>query len=199
MNKRSNTSKVILIGNTSGGKTSIIERYNKNTYNTLTSSTIGVDMVKITQCVDGEKVDMILWDTAGQERYKSIIKRYYTDAKVVLLVFDITQPFFEVELANWIQHVRQEITTSIDKYTIYIVGNKCDLADSWMIDLDKLKNNIESLYGLNVYFTSAKNNVGLDKLFTDVAAHCIKLGHNGTPIQTIKFDTKPTNTKKCCN
>lgn len=198
MNKTNITYKIIMVGDAGSGKTCIIDRYYKGIYNVSTSSTIGVDMIKISVNVSGKNVNMIVWDTAGQERYRSIIKRYYTDAKIILLVFDITKPFYEIALDDWINNIKQQMIDS-NKYIIHIVGNKCDLADVYSLNLFQIREKIKSVYGLNVYYTSAKYNTGLDQLFLDIAQSCLDFVDDGQ-IDTIvpKQNIKLAPESQCC-
>ena len=94
--------KVVLIGEAGVGKTSIIQRYITNTFSTGVKSTGGANFIeKKTEFKDiNQKVKFEIWDTAGQEKYRSLTKTFYKDAKVAILVYDITRKGSFEDLQN---------------------------------------------------------------------------------------------------
>jgi small GTP-binding protein domain len=82
--------KIILLGDSSVGKTSILLRFSENTYNSDFHSTIGVDFRVSLQHYNDKLIKLQLWDTAGQERFRNIVSSYYRIAHAALFIFDIT-------------------------------------------------------------------------------------------------------------
>ena len=80
--------KIILVGDTSVGKTNIISKYLKNLFQEDFSATIGVEFSHKQFLIDNHKIKAQIWDTAGQERYKAITKAYYKGAKGAFIVYD---------------------------------------------------------------------------------------------------------------
>lgn len=82
--------KVILIGETSVGKSSILNRYTKDTFSDLTVSTITEVFTEKNVEVKGNQMKLQIWDTAGEERYRSIVKSYFNNCVAAIIVYDIT-------------------------------------------------------------------------------------------------------------
>jgi len=82
--------KLVIVGNSSVGKSSLLLRYADDMFNETYLTTIGVDFKFRTINIDGKKVKMQIWDTAGQERFRTITSAYYKGADAIILVYDIT-------------------------------------------------------------------------------------------------------------
>ena len=119
--------KVIIIGDSGVGKTSIINRYVKKSFNDSTKPTIGVELN--TKLVEMEEMQnkLQIWDTAGQERFRGVASSYYKGASGVLLVYDITKSETFNNLETWLKEVENNATFNVVKV---IVGNKKDLQES---------------------------------------------------------------------
>lgn len=117
--------KISLIGESAVGKTSIINRYIKNSYNDTQTSTTGAQFsTRLISLID-EKISlrMEIWDTAGQERYRSLAKVIYKNASIVIFVYDITKRNTFEELKNfWIEEVKNNTRPSTCK-NIFIIFN----------------------------------------------------------------------------
>jgi small GTP-binding protein len=123
--------KVIVVGDSDVGKTSILLRFTDNMYNEKYSSTVGVDIkvrdITIKKTTPGsmnETVKLHLWDTAGQERFRTISNAYYRNVNAVLLMFDLTNAKSLVNLKGWFEEI---YTFSKSDPIIFLVGNKSDL------------------------------------------------------------------------
>ncbi|ELP94208.1 hypothetical protein EIN_186350 [Entamoeba invadens IP1] len=124
MNKQDKENiKLILVGDSGVGKTSIVSRYVNDTYNGKEQPTIGVDFLSRAVDIDGKTFHFAIWDTAGDEKYDSLTRLYYRFAAGVFIVFSIndTTSFSKVE--TWIERV-----LSVEKNAqLVIIGNKSDL------------------------------------------------------------------------
>ena len=153
--------KIILVGDTSVGKTNIINKYIKNEFKEDFYATIGVEFSHKQFMVDNHKIKAQIWDTAGQERYKAITSAYYKGAKGAFIVYDITrkQSFDSVE--KWVA----DITSVADKkISIILIGNKSDLEDQRQVTKEQGQ---EKANKLQVAFleTSAFSGDNLEKAF----------------------------------
>ena len=113
------TCKVVLIGESGVGKTSIISRYISNTFKSQLMSTPGAKFVTKNVIMEDEKqsIKFEIWDTAGQERYRSLAKVFYKNASVCVLVYDITRKSSFEELKNyWIKELKENSPKNISKY-----------------------------------------------------------------------------------
>ena len=117
--------KLVFIGDQSVGKTSIISRFQFDTFDDHYQTTIGIDFVSKTVPVDDGTVRLQLWDTAGQERFRSLIPSYIRDSHVAVVVFDITNRESFESTSKWIADVRAQRGNDA---IIVLVGNKTDLA-----------------------------------------------------------------------
>ena len=131
--------KIILIGDSSVGKTCIFKKLTTGTFNSKIISTIGMDRksinfsipVKEQNGTEKEKnFEIQLWDTAIQERFRSITKGYYKDSQGLLLIYDITNKDTFDNLDKWIRGIRENLGNEKEKnkYIIVLLGNKLDLA-----------------------------------------------------------------------
>ncbi|RKP28114.1 P-loop containing nucleoside triphosphate hydrolase protein, partial [Syncephalis pseudoplumigaleata] len=120
------TFKLLLIGNTNVGKSSILLRFTDDAFlpPEEVSATIGVDFkVKVVEYED-RKYKLTIWDTAGQERFRTLTSSYYRGAQGVILVYDVTNRDTFEELGNWLQELN--LYTNNGNIVKMIVGNKVD-------------------------------------------------------------------------
>ncbi len=115
------TCKVVLIGESGVGKTSIISRYISNTFKSQLMSTPGANFVTkmIIMEDDNQSIKFEIWDTAGQERYRALAKVFYKNAAVCVLVYDITRKASFDELKNyWIKEIKENALPNVSKKKI---------------------------------------------------------------------------------
>ncbi|KAK0188786.1 GTP binding protein [Armillaria mellea] len=118
--------KIVLLGDQSVGKTSLITRFMYDTFDNTYQATIGIDFLSKTMYLEDRTVRLQLWDTAGQERFRSLIPSYIRDSSVAIVVFDITNRQSFLSTTKWIDDVRSERGSDV---IIVLVGNKADLSD----------------------------------------------------------------------
>ena len=94
--------KMVLVGNSSVGKTCLFLQYSDSVFNESFMPTIGVDFRIKTLELDNSFIKMQIWDTAGQERFKTITSSYYKGAHGLILVFDLTDRQSFLDLDNWL-------------------------------------------------------------------------------------------------
>ena len=117
--------KIVTIGQSSVGKTSIILRYTENTFNKNTLlTTLGVDYKTKEIKIENRKVSLSIWDTAGQEKFNHLTKQYYKGADGVLLVFDLTNKDSYNKLQFWYDEVKNHLQLS--EIGLILIGNKSD-------------------------------------------------------------------------
>ncbi|KAF8631230.1 hypothetical protein AX15_002559 [Amanita polypyramis BW_CC] len=118
-------SKIVIMGNSGVGKTSLLQRYTQNKFDPKnTTSTSGAFFVTKKVYVNGLKVRLQLWDTAGQERFRSMAPMYYRGANAALVLYDITNASTFDDIRGWLQELRKNCPSEL---LIYIVGAKADL------------------------------------------------------------------------
>ena len=110
--------KVVLLGESGVGKTSIIARYITNTFKSQNLPTTGANFVSKTIILEDENksIKFELWDTAGQERYRSLAKVFYKNAAVCVLVYDITRKTsFDAIKNYWVKELKENAPKDISK------------------------------------------------------------------------------------
>ena len=153
--------KIILVGDTSVGKTNIINKYIKNEFREDFYATIGVEFSHKKFVVENRKIKAQIWDTAGQERYKAITRAYYKGAKGAFIVYDITRKETFDDVDKW----RNELISSCNQeITVMLIGNKCDLEDKREISKEQGEEKAKS-FGFSFLETSALSGENLEKGF----------------------------------
>jgi len=167
--------KLVFIGDQSVGKTSIISRFQYDTFDDHYQTTIGIDFVSKTVPVDDGTVRLQLWDTAGQERFRSLIPSYIRDSHVAVVCFDITNRETFEATTKWIADVRAQRGNDV---VIVLVGNKTDLSASRQVttaELEARANEHEIMF----IETSAKEGFNIKLLFRRLATALPSLEKNG--------------------
>lgn len=150
--------KVLLIGEPGVGKSTFCSKLNSGDFIDSYSSTIGVDFFCIYTNIDSKVYKLQIWDTAGQERFRSITRSYYRNAKIILLMFDLTE-YDTNSIKKWLNEINNFCK---NEYKIILIGNKLDLGKN--ID-DVLLNNLIKEYNLNYIELSVKNNDNFKNFF----------------------------------
>ncbi|KAJ8377994.1 hypothetical protein AAFF_G00249310 [Aldrovandia affinis] len=118
------TLKLLIIGESGVGKSSLLLRFTDDTFDPELSATIGVDFKVKTIAVDGNRAKLAIWDTAGQERFRTLTPSYYRGAQGVILVYDITKRDTFTKLGNWLNELETYCTRN--DLVKMLVGNKID-------------------------------------------------------------------------
>ena len=153
--------KIILVGDTSVGKTNILSRYINDKFSETSKSTVGVELATKVERYNNKKIKIQIWDTAGQERYKSITTSYYKGAKGAFIVYDITKKESFKNVDKWIKDLKE---FGDEDVTILIIGNKCDLEDEREVSIEEVKKKAE-LFDIGYCETSALKAKNIDYAF----------------------------------
>ena len=159
--------KVVLLGESGVGKTSIIAQFTTGNFDPDVVTSLSAQYVSKTVEYDNlqKAIKFDIWDTAGQEKYRALAKIFYKDAKVIMLVYDITNAkSFEELKSYWYEMIKQNADSDA---IIAIVANKNDLYDSQQV---KDEEAIEFARSVKAIFqsTSAKSDSGITSLFDNV-------------------------------
>ena len=178
--------KVVLIGNSGVGKTSILRRLIDRDFDDSNSrSTIGVEFKIMTIDLPSKKVAKVqIWDTAGQERYRAITSAYYRGSRAIIVVFDLTNRKSFDDLDSWMEEVahhypelKTQIIDSADEdeseVVVYLFGNKKDLEDKVCVGKDEALA-FGRKYGMHYKEVSAKLGTAVHDSFQHVASLCEK-------------------------
>lgn len=165
--------KIVLIGDTSVGKTNILSKYLSNEFDPDSKATVGVEFGTRDFKIENNTVKVQIWDTAGQERYRSITNAYYKGAKGSLLVYDITNPKTFENVDKWLSDLK---TNAEEKISVVLVGNKTDLEGDRKISIEQGKEKAE-LFKLAFIETSALNGNNIEKAFNELISDVYKNHH----------------------
>ena len=166
MAKVEDVNKVVIVGESGVGKTCIMAQFIENKFEEefVSSLTTQYRRKKI-QLVTGEDVTFDIYDTAGQEKFRAIAKIFYKDARVVILVYDITdKKSFEAMKNYWYEQVKDIQTENL---ILAIAANKSDLYEERQVENETGEEFAKSINAIFVE-TSAKNDSGIDKLFENI-------------------------------
>jgi len=169
-NEGSRLIKLLLIGDSGTGKSSLLLRYADEDFRDSFISTIGVDFKVKSIDINGEEVKLQIWDTAGQERFRTITSSYYRGAHGVFVVYDITNPETFGNVKNWMVEIDRYATEKVAKG---LIGNKSDLESARQVSVEDGKALAKQL---NVPFfeTSAKSGAGVEVSFHTLTSNIIK-------------------------
>ena len=156
--------KIMLLGDSSVGKSSILRKYCKNEFLGKYITTIGIDFQIKNLTIDNKKIKVQIWDTAGEERYKVVTKSYFNSSNGFIIIYDITNRESFCNVNNWIEQISTLVGNNVK---CILFGNKND----W-----KHKRNVEAKEGIELakkfnykfYETSAKDGNNIEEGFTSL-------------------------------
>ena len=117
---------LLIIGDSTVGKTSILGRYANNIFNSNYLATIGLDNFTKDENIDGKNVRIKIWDTAGQEKFQSLTKSFFHNAQGIMVVYDVTNSETYQNIKYWTQSIKTYMGNEIAKIAVIIIGNKID-------------------------------------------------------------------------
>ncbi|XP_035235299.1 ras-related protein Rab-3C isoform X2 [Anguilla anguilla] len=167
--------KLLIIGNSSVGKTSFLFRYADDCFTSAFVSTVGIDFKVKTVYKNDKRIKLQIWDTAGQERYRTITTAYYRGAMGFILMYDITNEESFNAVQDWSTQIK---TYSWDNAQVVLAGNKCDMEEERVVPAASGRMLAEQL-GFQFLETSAKENVNVAQTFERlVDIICVQTAEN---------------------
>ena len=152
--------KILLIGDSGVGKTSLIMRYTKNIFTEDYFNSIGVDFKSKDLYIEDKKIKLQIWDTAGQERFRTITSSYYRGAHAIAIVFDLTKRTSYEHVKRWMEDINKYAKENVLKF---LIGNKSDLNNHQVTyeEARALASQMKTTY----FFVSAKKNENINEFF----------------------------------
>eukprot|EP01116_Phalansterium_solitarium_P011171 TRINITY_DN26789_c0_g1_i1.p1 TRINITY_DN26789_c0_g1~~TRINITY_DN26789_c0_g1_i1.p1 ORF type:complete len:199 (-),score=51.11 TRINITY_DN26789_c0_g1_i1:343-939(-) len=190
--------KLVVLGESGVGKTSLLVRYVEGKFSIATKSTIGSDFLSKEIEVDGKSVTLQIWDTAGQERFQGLGTSFYRGADGVLFVFDVTRRKTFEELAAWKKAFLIQIgQEGNDEFPIMIIANKVDL-ENREVSKKELQQWCQS-QNLTCLETSAKESINVEKAFHDITKQVIAKTPDEAPeVKTVDLSATTSKKSGCC-
>lgn len=190
--------KLVLLGNSSVGKSSILLRYIRNKFVYDQNSTIGASFytskIELDECI----IKFDIWDTAGQERYHSLAPLYYKGAAVIFVVFDVTNNSSFAQAKNWISELKR---LGPENVLILLIGNKIDIvlqnSESIKVSQDIINEIVNTNNNIKYIETSAKINHNIDYIFKYSAEEIYKIRKDVITNSICKINNKE-NRADCC-
>jgi small GTP-binding protein len=168
--------KLVLLGESSVGKSSLVLRFVKGQFHEFQESTIGAAFLTQTVQIDDTTVKFEIWDTAGQERYHSLAPMYYRGAQAAIVVYDISNKETFQKAQTWIKELQRQANPNI---VIALAGNKLDLANKRAVSYEEAKQYADET-SLLFMETSAKTAANVMDIFTSIAKKLPKNEANET-------------------
>lgn len=198
--------KVVILGDSGVGKTSLMSSYVNKKFTTHYKATIGADFLTKELMVSDQLVTMQIWDTAGQERFKSLGVTFYRGSDCCLLIYDVTVPMSFSHLDRWREDfLDQAGPPNPDTFPFVVIGNKVDL-DGRQVTSRQAKEFCDRHGRLPYYETSAKESTEVDAAFQMAAKKALEQfratttenvgGSNSSFNDPVDLDTAPEPEEK---
>ncbi|OHT04918.1 Vacuolar protein sorting-associated protein 21 [Tritrichomonas foetus] len=190
------TAKIIIIGESGVGKTSIARRYFNRNFETGTDPTVGSGYFRGKTKINDAEIELEVWDTAGAERFRSLTPIYFTNASACVLVYDITDRLSFNELDSFyklLERAPQDVL-------VFLVGNKVDLDSDRKILYLEAKQYAAKIKAEQYLETSALSGEGISMLFHAIASHpnLKYLGNQASLLDDSVEEISPGAINPCC-
>ncbi|XP_073336508.1 EF-hand calcium-binding domain-containing protein 4B [Pagrus major] len=185
--------KVVLVGNSSVGKTSLLRSFCEGRFHPSTIATVGIDYSVKTLTLDNMQVAMQLWDTAGQERFRSITKQFFRKADGVVLMYDVTVEESFRAVIPWLTNVQEAAGEGIP---ILLLGNKMDMDDERQVSFKEAE---QLAYENKVMFSEVSAYTA--KNVTESLTHLARVlmeQEDTVRDTTVVLSAQPVRRKACC-
>jgi Ras-related protein Rab-7A len=167
--KKKNTLKVVIIGDSGVGKTSLLQRYMNGKFSAQHRATVGADFLSKDIPLGSKSYNLQVWDTAGQERFQSIGSAFYRGSDCCVVVFDITSAKSFDQLETWkSEFINQGGIKNPDTFPFIVLGNKCDRETERKVTKVKAENWCQNNGNYSYFETSAKDNISVQEAFEKI-------------------------------
>ena len=161
---------LLLLGDSSVGKSALLLRFAENNFAESFIATIGIDFKIKTIKMDNKVVKLQIWDTAGQEKFRTITSAYYRGAMGILLVYDITDNKSFLNVNAWMKRIQKY---AAEEVIMVLAGNKTDLTNQRVITTQQGQE-VANSYHINFFETSAKLNTNVEEAFLTLSQQVLE-------------------------
>jgi len=187
---------ILIVGDSTVGKTSILYRYTNNSFLATHLATVGIDYFNKDEIINDKIIKVKIWDTAGQERYRSLTNSFFRNAQGIILVYDVSNRETFDNLKYWVQSINNNLGVESNVKKI-ILGNKIDLPRE--VSKDEAQA-IADEFSIKYFETSAKDDINIK----DSIRHCVEISclekqnTNNKNSNKINETKTPNADNKCC-
>jgi len=196
--------KVIILGDSGVGKTSLMNQYVHKRFSNQYKATIGADFLTKEVMIDDKLVTLQIWDTAGQERFQSLGVAFYRGADSCVLVHDITEAKSFESLESWMdEFLAHAAPRNADNFPFVVLGNKADMDNRRQVSTSKAKAWCASKGDIPFFETSAKEAMNVEQAFQTIAKNALSQEAANKPIFIpdaidLKQDNSAQSSGGCC-
>ena len=185
--------KVLLLGDTTVGKTCFLMKYTDKTFQDIHMATIGLDYrLKTMKLKSGKNIKLQIWDTAGQDRFRAITKNYYKGSHGIILIYDVTNLQTFENVKTWVSQIREEASNNV---VIYIAANKIDMEAERKVTKEEGEK-LAKEKNMMFYECSAKNGENVQCAIEELAKKLLKAQQQSTKKEPEKQEDKKQEIKK---
>lgn len=186
--------KIMVLGEATVGKTSLINRYTNDKFGGRYLCTVGIDFQRKKIEKNNKQIVLQIWDTAGQERFRNVTKNYFQKSHGFILAYDITNRESFEKIRFWIEQIK---ANAEDKVQSILIGTKVDLEnESRNVDYEDGKELADS-NGFKFFETSAKNDINIKETFDSLVGDIMEnFEENEYVRQSIQIKKKDHNNRK---
>ena len=186
--------KLVLLGDSAVGKSSLVLRFVRGQFFEYQESTIGAAFLTQTVALNDTTVKFEIWDTAGQERYHSLAPMYYRGAAAAILVYDMTKKSSFEKLQKWVDELKER---GPDGIVLCVAANKCDLEEGREVEVAEGAEFAQKS-GADFFETSAKNDENVGRIFTTLVTNVQRKSEAARPAGEARLDAAPPKKTSCC-
>jgi len=189
--------KLILLGDSGVGKSSLLARFADDQFKATYLTTIGMDFKAKIVDVNGKRIKLQIWDTAGQERFRSVAAGYYRSAQGIILVYDVTDQQSFDHVTSWIEQIDINALPDVTKV---LVGNKNDMSETRVVALEQGQQ-LAAQHKMEFFETSAKLGTAVHDVFRKTALQVADAGqaqHHGVEKKKEDQDRETIQVTKDC-
>ena len=188
--------RLLMIGDSSVGKTSLVVRYDEDSFSTMFMTTIGVDYRDKLVNIEGRDIKLQIWDTAGQERFRSLTSNFFGRADGFAVCFDVGARASFNHVRQWLDDVEKNKKGPVE---LALIGCKCDLAAEKRQVSKSEAERLAAEKGLPYFEASAKTNMNVAAAFEDLAARVLRKKAPSSDDVVRLADEAPSRRSRCCN
>ena len=183
---------LLVIGDLSVGKTSLLVRYVNGIFDSNYLATIGLDFFTKDDEIDGKIVRIKIWDTSGHKRYQTLTKDFFHNAQGIIIVYDVTNSETFENIKFWSNSIKAHIGNDINNTSVIIIGNKIDLNER-EVKQEDAKDYCKEL-GYPYFETSAKSGENVEKAIKYLVKKVLK---NNNYNNNNNINITPHRTENC--